>query len=170
MFSKIKILGHPIHPMLIPFPIVFYTATLIGFIIFSSNGDLFWYRAAVTTNIAGVAMAVIAAVPGMLDFIVIPKGKIKRTGWRHMLCNVAALFIFSMNAIIYGMKWGSHQETHIQGPIILSALGMLFTVFAGFFGWEMVQKHHVGIDLKPEQKALEPQNELDEEMERRKVY
>ena len=170
MFSKIKISGHPIHPMLIPFPIAFYTATLIGFIIFSSNGDTFWYRAAVTTNIAGVAMAVLAAVPGMLDFINIPKGQIKNTGWKHMLCNVAALFIFSVNAIIYGMKWGSGQETHIAGPIILSSFGMLFTILAGFFGWEMVQKHHVGIDLKPEQKALEPQNELDAEMERRNVY
>jgi hypothetical protein len=47
---------------------------------------------------------------------------------------------------------------------------MLLTIFAGFFGWEMVQKHHVGIDLKPGQNALEPQNELDAEMERRNVY
>jgi len=170
MFSKVKILGHPIHPMLVPFPIVFYSATLVGFIVFAVNGDPFWYRAAVTANIGGVVMAVIASVPGMLDFINIPRGKAKYTGWKHMACNVAALIMFIINAVIYGMKWGGEGETSTGVPILLSSMGMLFTILAGFFGWEMVQKHHVGIDLKPEQKALEPQNELDAEIERRKVY
>ena len=169
MFSKIKILGHPIHPMLVSFPITFYAATLVSFIVFASNGDLFWYRAAITANIGGVAMAFIAAVPGFLDYIIIPKGIAKRTGTRHMICNVIALILFAVNALIYGQKWGQ-GVTATTMPIVLSSFGMLFTLIAGFLGWEMVQRHHIGVNLKPEQKALEPQNEMDAEMERRKVY
>jgi len=171
MFSKIKILGHPIHPMLVSFPITFYSATLVAFIVYAVNGDLFWLRAAITANIGGVGMAVVAAVPGMLDFINIPRGNAKSTGWKHMLCNIAALILFGVNVLIYGQKWGVGEEiTNTTLPIFLCSAGMFFTLLAGFFGWEMVQRHHVGIDLKPEQKALEPQNELDAELERRKVY
>jgi uncharacterized membrane protein len=41
MDSKAKILGHPMHPMLIAYPIAFYTGTLVGFIIYAVAGSLF---------------------------------------------------------------------------------------------------------------------------------
>ena len=39
MYSKIKIFGHPIHPMLVAYPIAFYTSTLVGFIIYGATSN-----------------------------------------------------------------------------------------------------------------------------------
>ena len=44
MYSKIKIMGHPIHPMLVTFPIAFYFATLIAFIFHGISGSVFWFQ------------------------------------------------------------------------------------------------------------------------------
>jgi uncharacterized membrane protein len=60
MYSKVNILGHPVHPMLVAYPIAFNTATLVGFIVFGANGDLFWLKLAIVLNGAAVVMAIVA--------------------------------------------------------------------------------------------------------------
>lgn len=169
MFSKIKITGHPVHPMLTPFPIVFFTTTLASFIIFDFTHDVFWYRAAVTANIAGCAMWGITAVPGILDWISIPRGKTNYKVLKHALSNAMAFIVFSLNAILFGMRWQMHL-TYTFAPVLLSSIGMVFTVIAGFFGWEIVQRHHVGVDLKPDQEELEEENSDLAELDRRATY
>ena len=67
MHSKVKLAGHPIHPMLVAYPIVLYTATLVCYIVYSSNHDVFWFKVAYVANISGVIMAVVAALPGFID-------------------------------------------------------------------------------------------------------
>src|ERR687886_29215 len=96
MYSKIKIFGHPIHPMVIAYPVAFYTATLVGFGIYGATGDHFWLKATIAVNLAGVVMAVVAALPGFLDWLVgIPRGSdASRTGLIHMGLNVTALVLF----------------------------------------------------------------------------
>src|SRR3954462_4309431 len=86
MYSKIKIFGHPIHPMLIAYPVAFYTATLVCYLVYLLNGDPFWFQVGVIANWAGVVMAAVAAVPGFLDWMLgIPAGTApKRTGLQHM--------------------------------------------------------------------------------------
>jgi uncharacterized membrane protein len=42
VYSKIKIAGHPVHPMLVAFPVAWYTGTLAGFAVYAANGHLFW--------------------------------------------------------------------------------------------------------------------------------
>ena len=66
MYSKVTIAKHPIHPALVAFPVVYYTSTVAAMIIFLANGDPFWFRAAMLANVAGVATAVVAAIPGAL--------------------------------------------------------------------------------------------------------
>jgi uncharacterized membrane protein len=146
MYSKAKIAGHPIHPMLIPFPIAFYTSTFLALVVHRATGDAFWYRAAIVANTAGVIMAVIAAIPGVIDYVSgIPRGShASATGRNHALLNTAALLLFAINL---GYIWDEWNEpvTHSGPAIVLSVLGLLATVGAGFFGWRMVQTHHVGV-------------------------
>ncbi|MCA1830679.1 MAG: hypothetical protein LC663_04100, partial [Actinobacteria bacterium] len=84
MYAKLKIFGHPIHPMLVAYPVAFYTATLVGFIIYGARSDVFWLRLTIALNVAGVGMAVLAALPGFLDWLLgIPKRtEASRTGVR----------------------------------------------------------------------------------------
>src|SRR5689334_18924991 len=107
MYSKIKILGHPIHPMLVAYPIAFYTATLGAYIIYHFSGDAFWFKAAVAANLAGLISAAIAAVPGVLDWwLGIPgTSPAKRHGLIHMLLNLSAIPFVIVNSIIHTDKW-----------------------------------------------------------------
>lgn len=159
MYSKAKILGHPIHPMLVAFPVAFYTATLVTFIVYAASSNVFWFRFAYVTNWAGVATAAIAAVPGVIDWATgIPRrSPAKKTGLIHMVLNVAALLAFLINAIALREYWDELLPPEGAG-IALSAIGVLLTLPAGFLGWSLVQDHHVGVQLTAEQERLEPDN------------
>jgi uncharacterized membrane protein len=148
MYSKVKIAGHPVHPMLVAYPVAFYTATLVCYIVFSSNQDPFWFKVAVVANIAGVVMAAVAAVPGFVDWLFIPKdSRAKKTGLFHMLANVVALVCFGIVAFTESQKWDDMNPA-LGLAIPLTAIGFALTLVAGFMGWTLVQKHHVGVDVE----------------------
>jgi uncharacterized membrane protein len=156
VYSKVKILGHPIHPMLVAYPIALYTSTLVAYIIFAANGDRFWFKVAIAANVAGVVMAAITALPGFIDWAVgIPSGTAAKShGLSHMLLNVAALVLFVVNVIIHVGAW-TKGSTNTGVGLILAILGVLCTVGAGYFGWTLIQTDHVGVELTPEQERLE---------------
>jgi uncharacterized membrane protein len=148
MYSKVKIAGHPVHPMLIAYPVAFYTATLVCYIAYSINGNPFWFRVAVVANIAGVIMAIVAAIPGFIDWLFIPKrSQPKKTGLLHLVCNVLALVLFAITARIECLRWNDINP-RLGAAIPLTAIGFVLTIAAGFLGWTLVQKHHVGVDME----------------------
>lgn len=157
MYSKAKILGHPIHPMLVGFPVAFYTGTLVAFIVYAATTNVFWFHLAGVANWAGVVMAAVAAVPGLIDWATgIPRtSPAKKTGLIHMALNVASLLLFLISAITTSNQWDEVLPS-AGGQTVLSAVGVLSTLFAGFLGWSMVQDHHVGVQLSSEQERLEP--------------
>lgn len=158
MYSKVKIAGHPLHPMLVGFPVTLYVVTLAGFVACALGAGMFWFDVALYANLAAVILAAVAAVPGFVDWAFgVPSGvPAKATGLSHMAVNVGALLLFALNVL---SQWG-HRHDLIVPPLGLSlalcGLGVALTILAGFLGWKMVQVHHVGIDLTPEQQRLEP--------------
>jgi uncharacterized membrane protein len=147
MYSKVKIFGHPIHPMLVAYPVAFYTATVVCYIVYNSNNNPFWFKVAVVANIAGVVMAALAAIPGFIDWLFIPSdSRAKKTGLFHMVCNVLALICFAIAAWTEYPKWNEANPT-LGWAIPLTAIGFILTLTAGFLGWTLVQKHHVGVDV-----------------------
>ena len=156
MYSKIKIAGHPVHPMIIAYPVAFYTATLVCYLVYHSNSNPFWFKVAVLANAAGVVMAVVAALPGFIDWLNIPNAKrAKKVGLNHMICNVVALLLFGINLYIQCPKWNEIQPDE-SPSILLSVVGFILTLIAGFLGWSLIQNHHIGISLTEEQKIIEP--------------
>jgi uncharacterized membrane protein len=183
LYSKVKVGGHPLHPMLVAFPVTFYTTTLIGFATYALTGNLFWWRIGLWSNVAGVVTALVAAIPGFADWAVgIPKqSPAKATGLKHMLLNLSALALFTVNLVAQRNNWAQEDVTvlgegmgvisssgagalvvqAIIAPdprlaLLLSALGFVLTLSAGFIGWALVQTHHVGVLLTDEQQRLEP--------------
>ena len=157
MYSKIKISGHPVHPMLLAFPVACYTGTLVGFAVYAANGHQFWLNLAIALSIAGVGGAVLAAVPGLADWAFgIPKDSgAKVIGLTHAALNVIALGLFAAVIAVYFPDWNGPAAGATLG-IVLSAVGVAATVGAGFFGWMLVQDYHIGIRLAPEQELAEP--------------
>src|SRR5919198_4088896 len=135
MYSKIKFFGHPIHPMVIAYPIAFYTGTLVGFIVYAATNDFFWLKLTIALNLAGIAMAVVAALPGFLDWLLgIPAGTgAKKDGLIHGLFNVAALGSFTASFIAYASHWNGPATGAALG-IVLSAIGVACKLAAGWEG------------------------------------
>lgn len=148
MRSKVAIAGHPIHPMLVGLPTGMYIATAIGYTAVALGTDQFWLRATVVANALGVAGAVIASVPGFLEWVMtIPRrSAAKATGTLHMALNLVALVAFTV-ALLVGL---SGWNTGVDAPwtaAVLSLLGLAIAAIGGWFGYALVQTHHVGIDL-----------------------
>ena len=152
MYSKVKIMGHPVHPMLVNFPIAFYVSTLIAFIIYSVSGDPFWFKVGIAANVAGIVMALTAAVFGFIDWTYgVPSGtSAKGTGLKHLLLNVTALILFIICLILNAGQWSAVIPAS-RGTVILPLLGVISTIGAGYFGWTLVQNHHVGVEFSPDE-------------------
>jgi uncharacterized membrane protein len=146
MSSKVNILGHPVHPMLVAYPIAFNTATLVAFIIYGVNGDPFWLKMAIALNAAAVVMAIVAAIPGLhrLGCRHPQRHPGEAVGRVHMGLNVAALVLFIISFFSYYRYWYS-LTTGATAGIVLTAIGVALTIAAGFQGWALVQTHHVGV-------------------------
>lgn len=157
MYSRVKLLGHPVHPMLVAYPIALYTWTLVSYLIYLVGGDTFWFKVAVVTNIAAIIMAAITAVPGFIDWALgIPSGSpAKAHGQTHLLLNVAALVLFIINAIIHTGQFLSPDPDRVWG-FIIALIGVICTVGAGFLGWTMIQNDHVGVEMGPAREMRVP--------------
>lgn len=155
MHSKVKIAGHPLHPMLVGFPVTLYVATLGSFVAYGLGAEAFWFRVGVYANLAGVVAAALAAVPGFIDWAFgVPSGTpAKRTGLAHMALNVSALLVFALNV---SLQWSHRLETapKLGLSIALASVGVALTIAAGFLGWKLVQTHHVGVELTPRQRGI----------------
>lgn len=164
MYSKAKIGSHPIHPKLVAFPIAFYILTLVGFITYQSgNPDIFWYKLGYFCNFAAIIMAVITAIPGFIDwaFGVPEYSTAKKRGLIHMSLNLVVLGLYAINGyVIYG-TWDT-PLLNVGPSIALTAVGTALLFGAAYFGWEMISRNKVGVDLSPEQERLQENYERKE--------
>lgn len=158
MKTKVNVSGHPVHPMIVAFPITFYTLTPIAFGVYNwVSSNVFWYKLGYFCCFAGVATALLAAIPGFMDwFFGIPKNTAARKrGALHMTLNVSALVIFAVIAYsIYG-TWNSAPAS-VAPTFVFSLIGVLITMTAGYHGWEMIARHKMGVMMTPAQEDLEP--------------
>src|SRR4051794_18645797 len=88
--STMAINGHPIHPMLVPFPVGFLVGALATDLAFWGIGDPFWSRASLWLLAAGFVMGALAAVIGLIDFLTIERARTGSTGWVHFIGNAIA--------------------------------------------------------------------------------
>jgi uncharacterized membrane protein len=147
MQSKIRIFGHALHSMIVPFPIALYTSTMVCCIVYATNANPFWFHVAFITNCAAIVMAVVAVLPGLIDWFSIPTlSDAKSTGLKHMVANVVALGLFTANAAVMFIEYGQAHPP-ATSHIMMTVAGFLVMLYAGFKGWSLVQTHHIGIDM-----------------------
>ena len=152
MYSKARVAGHPIHPMLVAFPLTFYSATVATLLAYIGTREAFWFRFAMVVNIAGIATAVIAALPGAIDLSALPRGsRARAAGLKHAGFNLIATGLFVVSALVLYRTWS--QRVMVDGeyvfdatiPLAMSVIAWVSMVIAGTLGWTLVQTHHVGI-------------------------
>jgi uncharacterized membrane protein len=140
--STAQIAGHPIHPMLIPFPIAFFVATFLCDCVFWRTGSPGWVTATLWLLGAGLAMAALAAVAGLTDVLGDNQIRNLSTAWLHAGGNVIVVVIELYN---WYSRYERGSEAVIPTGLILSAVVVGILLFTGWKGWEMVYRHRVGV-------------------------
>ena len=140
--STAKIGDHPIHPMIIPFPIVFFVSTCAADLVYLGNGDPGWARASVWLLGAGLVMALVAALAGFADFFGDRRVQRISDAWQHMIGNLAAV---ALNAVNFYIRYDDPAASIAPTGVVLSGVVVLLLLFNGWKGWNLVYRHHVGV-------------------------
>jgi uncharacterized membrane protein len=141
--STAQIAGHPLHPMLIPFPVACFVLTLVCDIFYFSVGNTMWVMASEWLLGAGLIMAALAAVAGLTDFLGERRIRKLRASWWHMGGNVAVVLIALYN---FYMRYEAGAAAGLSTTgIVLSAIVVGILLFTGWKGWEMVYRDRVGV-------------------------
>jgi uncharacterized membrane protein len=143
--STAKIGGHPIHPMLIPFPIVCFIGTLVADIVYLNNGDAGWATASRWLLGIGIVMAALAAVAGLTDFMGDSRIRGLSHAIQHMLANVTVVVLEIVNFVL---RMGGNDAIGSVG-VYLSAVAVLILIFSGWRGGDLVYKHGIGVEDRP---------------------
>lgn len=140
--STVSVAGHPLHPVIVTFPVAFLVAAAGTDIGYWLTSDPFWARASVWLIGAGFAAGILAGITGFLDFTRIKRVRERSAGWLHMGGNVAALVLSLINLLL---RQGNPAE-----PIVFTGLGLSIVVASllgvtGWFGGELSFRHKVGV-------------------------
>ena len=147
MASPASVGGHPIHPMIIPFPIGLWVFSLIADVIYLWRGNPVWRDwIAFYALLAGIIGAALAAVFGIIDWLSIKDREVKKIADWHARLNVIALLIFAASFYLrttggLRMLGGSYTI-----PLLLSVLGVILISISGYLGGELVFRHGVAVN------------------------
>lgn len=140
--STASILGHPIHPMLVPFPIAFLVGMFVSDLIYWSTTDPFWAHASLYLDIAGLVMGAIAAVAGLTDFLTINRAREHLAGWVHFLGNGTVLILALIRALL---SWADPVASVLPWGIVLSAITTGALIVTGWMGGELAYRYKIGV-------------------------
>src|SRR5215217_3505219 len=134
MESKAKLLGHPIHQMLIPFPFGLLATAVIFDIVYLLWGNPMMVTVSFWMIVAGIVGAIAAAPFGLIDWLAIPQGtRAKTVGLLHGLGNVVVLLLF------IGSCWLRYSSPPASVPYLPSTLALILSfvgfALAGGTGW-----------------------------------
>jgi uncharacterized membrane protein len=140
MRSAARLFGHPIHPMLIPYPFAFLSGAVAFDLAAATRQNDELARTASHLRNAGIASALVAALPGFVDYLTrVPPGAPSRTATTHMLANLSALGCFAAAAWTTGDRPnGTSLALQVVGTGLLS--------LGGWLGGDLVYHHQVGVD------------------------
>ena len=144
MATSASIRNHPIHPMLVVFPIALWTTAMafdtVGIV--TGQGTL---RAVAFYNIAaGILGAVAAAIPGFIDYRTL-RGRAARVGTWHALLNVTALAMFVVSWVLRTRGGAGIVGADSWMPVLLGYVGLVVVFASGWLGGALVYEHGVGV-------------------------
>lgn len=140
--STATIASHPIHPMLIPFPIAFFVSVLVCDFVYWGSGSPGWAQATQWLLGFGIIIAAFAAAAGLADLIGDRRIRDLRDVWWHAGGNALVVVIQIINWLI---RYGRAEAAILPWGLILSIIAAGILIFTGWKGWEMVYRWRVGV-------------------------
>jgi uncharacterized membrane protein len=143
MESKVKLAGHPVHPMLIVFPLGLLATAVIFDIIYLISDNVQWTVVAYYMIGAGIIGGLAAAAFGWLDWIAIPKGtRARRIGLWHGVGNVIVVGLFILSWVLRR----ENPEVPPTGAIVAGLAAVVLALVTAWLGGELVDRLGVGVD------------------------
>jgi uncharacterized membrane protein len=144
MQGKATIAKHPIHPMLVGFPIGFFGAVLVSDIISIWGGPTFWPHVSVALIAFGVIGALVAAIFGFTDYFTAPmSAAAKATATKHMILNLIVVVVY---AAAWWVRYGNATSTW---GYVLTYVGLSLLVWSGWYGGHLVYVGLLGTASEP---------------------
>jgi uncharacterized membrane protein len=142
MRTPATIAKHPLHPMLIVFPVGLWIFSLVCDIaVMAGATSPGWQTTALYTMVGGLVGALVAAVPGLIDLLSLHVPRLRTIALTHMTLNLIVVALYAVNI------WLRVQATaDMRVPLLLSVVAIIMLAVSGWLGGEMVHVHGVGVE------------------------
>lgn len=147
MKTPASICGHPLHPMLIPFPFALCAFSFISDAIYYFGGyNYVWQTVAYHTLAGGIAGGALAAVPGIIDYFSIKDKKVASIAIWHARANALALALFAASFYLRTDRGSRIVDGSLTVPMLICLLGVMLMFAAGWLGGKLVYRYRVGAE------------------------
>ncbi len=143
MESRAKLFGHPIHQMLVVFPLGLLATAVVFDMIALARSQGYWSELAFWMIAAGVITGLLAAPFGFVDWLAIPSGtRAKRIGAVHGLGNVLIVLLFATSWLMRRNAPAAPQQVALALSFVAGGSALI----TGWLGGELVDRLAVGVD------------------------
>jgi uncharacterized membrane protein len=140
--SRAAIGKHPLHPVLVDFPIAFLIAALLTDLLYWRTGTAQWADFSFYLTLAGWLGGLLAVATGLIDFLTIERARTLSAGWLHFLAADLAIFISTFNLVA---RLPDHQGAVLPAGLAYSGVVALLLVIAGGLGGQLVFHRWIGV-------------------------
>ncbi len=142
--SRIAIAGHPLHAMLVAFPIALTMSVLGTDLLYWWTGDVFWARAAGWASFGAFLMGVLAGLTGTVELLMVRGIRNRSASWTHFILAVMLLSILGAN---WGIRIGNFEDAVLPLGLMMSLLAAGLTALTGWHGGKLVFDYQIGMKL-----------------------
>lgn len=140
--SRVHLRGHPIHPMLVVFPVAFLSSALPADLMFVFHGAPFWAWLTLLLSAAGSLAGLVAAVIGAIDFFGIEGLRQRISAWSHA---VAGLAVLALAVASTALRWPDPAAAVWPVGLALSSAMFVLVMVAGWLGGTLSFKYGIGV-------------------------
>ncbi len=140
--SRVAIAGHPLHAMMVTFPIAFLIAVAATDLAWVFLQDDFWARMSLWLVGAGAVTGLAAGLAGTIELLIIPGVRRRGASWSHF---VAAITLISIAFTNWFLRLAGPEEMILPWGLMLSLLGAVMVGVSGWLGANLVFEHQIGV-------------------------
>jgi uncharacterized membrane protein len=145
MKARVLVAGHALHAQLIVFPLGLLGISPLWDILGLVQGRPMWGTVAYWTIVAGVVGALLAAVPGFLDYLKIPAGTRARSiGTYHLILNLIIVALFAVSLALRAAGDRQYAQPSVAA-MIPGWIAVALAVVSGWLGGELVETLGIGV-------------------------
>lgn len=140
--SRVAIRQHPLHPILVVYPVAALTLLPLADVLYLLLGDPFWATAAWWLSVLGLGGGLFAAVFGILDMFLIRVVRRHVSAWIHF---IAGVMLLALAAAGVSLRLPDPAAAIWPWGLLLSGVGMVMVVIVGWLGGALTFRHGIGV-------------------------